>query len=664
MGYHNLSTAAQSSRDLVQNQFQPILNEKVPEQNAYHESIELIFSANLDACQALMAQLKTTKAKDYKSFQKIVAENQSNMSQIKNSLIKASTAFDQQTLAQYSKTREKLQKWEVLNTTAIDTSETIFNDLLRLADANKESSDGFDSIHNHLQQLQDTLSEQIKQQEDPAQIVPLAIALSYITQADRDAFQAFLAQRQSINVTDTDQVATLERENKTNIDEVKIALYEASRLITDPQQASDLKQYRDNFNDWATLSRQTTKLSLALVSGINQLDDLINQCEKVFVSIHADLDAISDRQQQHIKRVDYELTQANETANQESLATVETAKHSAIVFISLVSITVVVICALVYIIARGILRVLNRTIYNLQESSNQLKSASHQVANASQDLAAKSSDQASALQETLNSLQGLSTMTQQNHANASTVHQNTNSSQQLLNQGEQAMQQMLATIERIKSSSMETAKIIKTIEDIAFQTNLLALNAAVEAARAGEAGAGFAVVADEVRGLAHRSAEAAHSSTSMIGESQSNAEDGVQASGTVAQFLQQFSTDIHSISELIEQVSQASELQTQEIGKITGAANAMESLTQANAATAEETASASEELSAQASYLNSLIDDMRNFVEGRKSTGTIPAKPKVEEQDNIAPTDDSFSFQQSPEQILNEQATEELSFLN
>ena len=96
---------------------------------------------------------------------------------------------------------------------------------------------------------------------------------------------------------------------------------------------------------------------------------------------------------------------------------------------------------------------------------------------------------------------------------------------------------MSEAMDRIKSSSDETAKIIKTIDEIAFQTNLLALNAAVEAARAGEAGKGFAVVAEEVRNLAQRSAEAAKQTANMIEESQRNAEGGVKTASEVGDIL-------------------------------------------------------------------------------------------------------------------------------
>ena len=104
--------------------------------------------------------------------------------------------------------------------------------------------------------------------------------------------------------------------------------------------------------------------------------------------------------------------------------------------------------------------------------------------------------------------------------------------------GAEDMQAMNAAMEAIKVSSDDIAKIIKTIDEIAFQTNILALNAAVEAARAGEAGMGFAVVADEVRNLAQRSAQAAKETAAKIEGAIGKTAQGVDISGKVAETLE------------------------------------------------------------------------------------------------------------------------------
>ena len=109
------------------------------------------------------------------------------------------------------------------------------------------------------------------------------------------------------------------------------------------------------------------------------------------------------------------------------------------------------------------------------------------------------------------------------------------------------MQTMSAAMEAIKSSSDDIAKIIKTIDEIAFQTNILALNAAVEAARAGEAGMGFAVVADEVRNLAQRSAQAAKETAAKIeGAIVQNHGQGVEISSKVVHALNDIVTEVPS----------------------------------------------------------------------------------------------------------------------
>jgi len=254
---------------------------------------------------------------------------------------------------------------------------------------------------------------------------------------------------------------------------------------------------------------------------------------------------------------------------------------------------------------------LDNSISQVSEAVGQVTSASGQISQGAQSLAEGANEQASSLEEVSSSLEEMSSMTKQNASNSNQAKHLASEARTAANDGDASMKKMAEAIREIKTSSDNTAKIIKTIDDIAFQTNLLALNAAVEAARAGEAGKGFAVVAEEVRNLAMRSAEAAKNTADMIEESVKNADSGVEITEEVAKSLGQIVDRISKVGDLIAEIASASGEQAQGIEQVNTAVAQMNQVTQSNAANSEESASASEELSSQAAELASMVSEFK-----------------------------------------------------
>jgi methyl-accepting chemotaxis protein len=270
---------------------------------------------------------------------------------------------------------------------------------------------------------------------------------------------------------------------------------------------------------------------------------------------------------------------------------------------------------------------LDQSLQQVAVGSDQIASAAGQIGTGAQSLAQGTSQQASSLEEVSSSLQEMNAMTRQNAANAKEARGIAEATKTSAENGVGSMQRLSSAMDLIKKSSDDTAKIIKTIDEIAFQTNLLALNAAVEAARAGEAGKGFAVVAEEVRNLAMRSAEAAKNTADMIEGSVKNAENGVTINQEVMKNLEEINGHAKRVSEVMAEIAAASDQQSQGVGQVNTAMEQMNQLTQQNAANSEESASASEELSAQAQEMKSMVSGFK--IGGGHSSPLAPTSKAV-----------------------------------
>jgi methyl-accepting chemotaxis protein len=257
---------------------------------------------------------------------------------------------------------------------------------------------------------------------------------------------------------------------------------------------------------------------------------------------------------------------------------------------------------------------INQAVENLadamrqvQRSAEQVSNASGHIASSSESLASGTSQQAGALEEISSSLHEVAAMSRQNADEARHGLELATVGRASAERGVHAMDRLNDAMERIKASSDSTARIVKTIDEIAFQTNLLALNAAVEAARAGDAGRGFAVVAEEVRSLALRSAEAARSTSTLIEEAVANTKVGVEVNLEVRAALQEIDAQVNKLGATMENITAASTQQTTGVDQISQAMESVNQVTQGNAANSEESAAAAEELSQQSQELQTLV---------------------------------------------------------
>ena len=379
------------------------------------------------------------------------------------------------------------------------------------------------------------------------------------------------------------------------------AKYEATKL--DTYEKGELDKYKEAIVRYRKVFG--TSISLAMANKNAAAQNNFNANQDVIKELEGIVGGLSE----------YNAKLADEISTQNK-------KDAAAANVMLIAIGLAALGLLVVLgtmISNMITRPIKYAIDSLNMGTDEVSTASSQVAAASQQLAEGTSEQAAAIQETSSTLEETSSMVHQNRENTQQAATLARQANQYAHKSNSEMANMMRSMSELKSSSNEIAKIIKVIDEIAFQTNILSLNAAVEAARAGDAGKGFAVVAEEVRNLAQRSAQAAKDTAVIIESNISLSDSGVDIAHNVRISVESIEEQAKKVSELLDEISVATNEQAQGVDQINKAVSQMEVVLGTNARTAEEAAAASRTLEDQAVNVKEIVNTLVVLVDGAEA---------------------------------------------
>jgi len=609
------SRSSTSMQATTQDNLLPVITDDMPQMSRYADAIELLLNADRDAYQAYLSETLAVDELAATRLQELEADHQENVAQVVDRFQQASVHFEADMKTHVPDFNAKYDHWKSQSSYVVKLSVAMAENSRRAKESHAKAQLLFPVMRDTLDQLQNLMEDKL--QKSTGDVAALRQAMTLVFSADRDAYQAYVAQYQILGADTQETLEACDAENAENIQQVHDRVTEASGAFDEAMKEVHA-QFESQYAEWKPTSREVVEFTRANAELAQQRTSLTQATQTSFSAMRDSIDGFVGMLEERIKATQANLTEKGDTAKASADALESELKTATIVFIAVGSVAVVLCASIAVFLTRRIVRSIKEVILTLSSASEQTEMASNHVSQASQSLAQQTSEAAASLEETSASVQEMTSMIRQSADHATQADTLSSTTRAATEEGAEAMTRMHSAIDKIKAATDETAKVVKTIDEIAFQTNLLALNAAVEAARAGEAGKGFAVVAEEVRALAIRSAEATKSTTQMIQDSIQNSQQGVNLVGEVGSSLEKIRSGIGQVATLVGEIASAGMQQSRGIEQINNAVSQLETVTQSNAASAEESASASEELSAQAKHLQAAVVNLQSMVEKRR----------------------------------------------